>query len=422
MGANRREFLRGSLAASTLVSMGASTVPTFLSRSAVAASESKGAPHERVLVVVQLLGGNDGLNTVVPFGHDGYTRGRKALRLNSSQIHKIDKEIGLHPGMGGMAKLLEDGRLSVVQGVGYPNPDRSHFRSMEIWESARLEPKDLDTGWLGRALDAAPSKPGQDVKGLHVGTRAFPLALKSKKTEVPTVASLDQYRLQLTGSAADKRTERAALDTIARLDRGANDPLLGFLRRSTLSAYESSKRLEQITQPTGADKSSKYPNFGLARRLELVAQIIKAGFGTRIFYTALDGFDTHANQLGGHAALLTELSDSIAAFHKDLAEAGQSDRVALLTFSEFGRRVAENASQGTDHGAAAPVFVAGPVAKAGLIGAHPSLETLDDGDLIHHTDFRRVYAALLETWLGTPSAPVIGPGFAPLELFKSTKA
>ncbi len=420
MSSNRRDFLRGSLAASTLVSMGASTVPTFLRRSAVAANAPTAKPNDRVLVVVQLLGGNDGLNTVVPFGHDGYMRGRRALRLNAGQIHKIDKEIGLHPGMGGMAKLLEDGKLAVVQGVGYPNPDRSHFRSMEIWESARLDPKALDTGWLGRALDAAPRKPTDDVKGIHVGGRAFPLALTSKKTEVPSVASLEQYRLQLTGSPSDKRTERESLDTMARLDRGMSDPLLGFLRRSTLTAYESSKRLEQITQPD-KEMKSKYPNFGLARRLELVAQIIKAGFGTRIFYTSLDGFDTHANQLGSHAGLLTELSDSIAAFHKDLADAGQSDRVALLTFSEFGRRVSENASQGTDHGAAAPVFIAGPVAKAGLIGAHPSLEKLDDGDLIHHTDFRRVYAALLETWLGTPSAPVIGPGFAPLELFKTAK-
>jgi uncharacterized protein (DUF1501 family) len=168
---------------------------------------------------------------------------------------------------------------------------------------------------------------------------------------------------------------------------------------------------------TAAD--AKYPDYGLARRLALIAQIIKAGFGTRIFYTSLDGFDTHANQLGTHAALLTELADSIAAFHADLSRAGQADRVALLTFSEFGRRVRENASQGTDHGAAAPLFVVGPVRQGGLVGAHPDLEALDDGDLKFHTDFRRVYAAVLESWLGCPSAPVVGAGFPPLELFGS---
>jgi uncharacterized protein (DUF1501 family) len=422
MSANRRDFLRSSLAASTLVSMGAATVPTFVSRSARAAGSSASKPSERVLVVVQLLGGNDGLNTVVPFGLDGYNRARRALRIPEGQVQKITKEIGLHPAMGGISKLIEGGRAAVVQGVGYPNPDRSHFRSMEIWESAVVDPKQIDTGWIGRALDETPSKPGEDVKALNVGARSLPLALRSKRTEVPSLDSLEQYRLQLSGTASDRRAERDALDAIARLDRTGGDPLLGFLRRSTLTAYDSSKRLEQITQPKAGGGGSKYPNFGLARRLELIAQIIKAGFGTRIFYTSLDGFDTHANQLGTHAALLTELSDSVAAFHKDLADAGQSDRVALLSFSEFGRRVAENASQGTDHGTAAPVFIIGPVAKAGLVGEHPSFESLDDGDLKHHTDFRRVYASLLTNWLGCPSEPVVGTGFPPLALFKNVGA
>src|SRR5439155_23802286 len=185
-------------------------------------------------------------------------------------------------------------------------------------------------------------------------------------------------------------------------------------------AYDSSRRLEALVKPSTG--GSKYPAFGLARRLELIAQIIKAGFGTRIYYTSLDGFDTHANQLAAHAALLTELSDSLAAFHADLAAAGQADRVAVLTFSEFGRRVAENASQGTDHGAAAPLFVVGPVAKPGLVGEHPSFDDLDDGDLKHHTDFRRVYAALLDAWLGLPAAPIVGPEYAPMDLFAARKA
>jgi uncharacterized protein (DUF1501 family) len=410
---SRRTFLKSTLAASTLVSMGARTIPGFLGQSALAAAEK---PGDRVLVVVQLLGGNDGLNTVVPHGLDGYVRNRRALRLPAGQIHKITGEIGLHPSMGQMAKLVEGGKLAVVQGVGYPNPDRSHFRSMEIWETARVETGALETGWLGRAVDASPAKVGEDARALHVGSRSLPLALKAKRTEVPSVASLEQYRLQLTGDASARQAERDALDQVARLDRGSDDPLLGFLRRSTLTAYDSSKRLEQLVPSKG---ESKYPAYGLAKRLEMVAQIIKAGFGTRIYYTSLDGFDTHANQLGTHAALLNELSDSIAAFHADLAAAGHADRVALLSFSEFGRRVRENASLGTDHGAAAPVLLVGPVAKAGLVGDHPSLEMLDDGDLKHHTDFRRVYAELLEGWLGCPSEPVLGTGFKPLGLLRS---
>ncbi|HEY2157625.1 MAG TPA: DUF1501 domain-containing protein [Isosphaeraceae bacterium] len=413
MPANRRDFLRSSLAASTLVSMGASTVPGFLTSSARAANDSKS--NDRVLVVVQLVGGNDGLNTVVPHKLDGYAKARRALRLPSGQIHKLSDEIGLHPSMGEMARLVEAGKAAVVQGVGYPNPDRSHFRSMEIWETARLEYGALETGWLGRALDARPAEVGGDIPGLHVGTRSLPLAFKAKKTEVPSLTTLEQYRLQLGGDVASKREVRDALERVARLDRPAADPLLGFVRRSTLAAYDSSKKLEALDKDTGS--KTTYPNFNLARRLELIARIIKAGFGTRIYYTSIDGFDTHANQLAAHAALLNEISDSIAAFHKDLTDAGQADRVSVLTFSEFGRRVAENASGGTDHGAAAPLFVVGPVKKAGLIGAHPKLDDLDDGDLKHHTDFRRVYASLLDDWLGVPSSPVVGEGFTPLDLF-----
>ena len=360
-----------------------------------------------------------GSNTVVPHKLDGYAKGRRALRLPSGQIHRLTDEIGLHPSMGQMAGLVESGHASILQGVGYPNPDRSHFRSMEIWETARLEFGALETGWLGRSLDANPSAVGADLPGLHVGSRSLPLALKAKKTEIPSLTTLEQYRLQLGGDVAAKREVRDALERVARLDRPSADPLLGFVRRSTLAAYDSSKKLEGLD---GQDKKSTYPNYGLARRLELIGRIFKAGFGTRIYYTSLDGFDTHANQLGAHAALLNELSDSVAAFHKDLADAGQADRVAVLTFSEFGRRVAENASAGTDHGAAAPVFVVGPVARAGLVGAHPKLDDLDDGDLKHHTDFRRVYASLLETWLGCPAAPIVGEGFAPIDLFKAARA
>jgi uncharacterized protein (DUF1501 family) len=413
---SRRRFLQTSLASSTLVAMGATTVPEFLGRSARAAAGA-GKPNERILVVVQLLGGNDGLNTVVPHGIDGYNRGRRTLRIGSSQVHKVTAEIGLHPAMGGLSKLLEKGRLNVVQGVGYPNPDRSHFRSMEIWETARLEydARALETGWLGRALDQRGRKPGDDPPAMHVGGRSLPQALRSLHTEVPALESLESYKLKLTGPDPERKAERSALNEVAAAARKADDPLLGFIRQTTLSAYESSSRLEQVAPKAG---DPKYPNFGLARRLELVAQMIKAGFGTRIFYTSLDGFDTHANQLGTHAALLTELSDSIAAFHDDLAATGQADRVVLLTFSEFGRRVEENASLGTDHGAAAPVFLVGPVAKPGLVGAHPSFDDLDDGDLKYHTDFRRIYASMLADWLDCPPQSVVGAGFPPLPLLR----
>jgi uncharacterized protein (DUF1501 family) len=288
---------------------------------------------------------------------------------------------------------------------------------MEIWEAGRLEndSKALETGWLGRAIDQKGRKPGEDPLAMHVGGRSLPQALRSLRSEVPALESLESFKLQLTGSEPEKKAERTALSAMAAAERRADDPLLGFVRQTTLSAYESSSRLEQVASKPGG---TKYPNFGLARRLELVARMIKAEFGTRIFYTSFDGFDTHANQLATHAALLTELSDSLGAFHDDLAAAGQADRVAVLAFSEFGRRVQENASLGTDHGAAAPVFVVGPVARAGLVGIHPNFDDLDDGDLKHHTDFRRVYASLLADWLDCPPQSVVGDKFPPLALFR----
>ena len=226
----RRDFLKSTLAASGLVTFGAPTIPGFLGRSARAAARAEKA-NDRVLVVIQLLGGNDGLNTVVPHGLDGYANARRALRLPTSRLHKLTKEIGLHPSLGGLAKLVDQGRASVVQGVGYPNPDRSHFRSMEIWESARMEPGAVETGWVGRALDAMPARPGGDVPAMHVGGRGLPIALRARRGEVPTIESLDDYRLHLEGDAAGRREARDTIDGLARLDRG-DDPLLGFLRRS----------------------------------------------------------------------------------------------------------------------------------------------------------------------------------------------
>jgi uncharacterized protein (DUF1501 family) len=415
---SRRSFLRHSAAASTLISTGTLTVPSFLAQSARAA-DNRSSSTDRVLVVVQLLGGNDGLNTVIPHNHDGYLRGRRALRLPSAQVLKVTDDIGLHPGMGQAAKLLENGRLSIIQGVGYPNPDRSHFRSMEIWETARPGTVDLDTGWLGRVLDAHPAPAGADLPALNVGNRRS-LALEAESVETPALESLDQYRLRLTGDAAERQARRDKLSALAATHTRTSspDPLLGFVRRTTLAALDSSLRLEQVAETAKTD-SGTYPRTGLGRRLELLAHLIKAGFGTRIYYTSLDGFDTHANQLAAHAGLLTEWSDAVAAFHADLENAGQADRAAVLTFSEFGRRVSENASAGTDHGAAAPVFVSGPVAHPGLIGDHPSFATLDDGDLTFHTDFRRVYATLLESWLNIPAPPILGTGFEPLDLFAS---
>jgi uncharacterized protein (DUF1501 family) len=369
----------------------------------------------RILVVVQLNGGNDGINAVVPFADEGYTKYRKELRLPSNRLFKIDKHVGLHPAMGDAAKLLESGSLAVVQGVGYPNPNRSHFKSMAIWHSANVNlPKedieDAQTkatfGWIGQALDE-DSKPADGSAGaLFVGSGALPAALRSRRSVASAITRPEDSILALKGGA------RAVP-----MSQGRGDDLAAFVRRSTLDAYATSERMADVLR--AEDKSSSYPSTGLAGQLRIIARLIKGGVGTRFFYTAQDGYDTHSVQLQYHALLLGELSGALKAFLDDLAAARLADRVVVLCFSEFGRRVQENGSQGSDHGTAGPVFLAGPGVRAGLVGEAPKLLDLQEGDLKMTVDFRQVYASVLKDWLGLPSNPVLGGVFIKLPLFRS---
>lgn len=407
MNTSRRRFLQATFGSTALVSVGL-TVPRFVARTAWAAARGP-ASGEKVLVVVQLSGGNDGLNTVVPYADDVYAAARKSLRITPQAVLAIDDYVGLHPRMGAFSELLENGRLAIVQGIGYPNPNRSHFRSMDIWHSAQPKIEQPRDGWLGRSLDTLPGAQG-DIKGLHLGSEELPLALASRRSSVPSMASVAGFRLRGEGGAVPLE----ALRELADVDRAEAAGPLDFIRQTTLAAYSSSKRLEEAT--AGDEPASGYPRqYGLARKLEQVAQLIDAGLPTRVYYVSLGGFDTHSTQGAAHANLLAELADSVRAFLNDMAQRGHGERVLVMSFSEFGRRVAENASQGTDHGAAAPLFLAGPV-KPGLVGQHPSLTDLDDGDPKFHTDFRRVYATVLDRWLGCPSRDVLGDTFEPLDV------
>jgi uncharacterized protein (DUF1501 family) len=281
---------------------------------------------------------------------------------------------------------------------------------MDIWHSAQPEVARPQDGWLGRSIARMDRAQGGDVPALHLGPQELPLALLSHERPVPSVESLENFRLRTSGGALPA----AALSQLATSPRPDN-PLLAFVQRSTLAAYASSQQVQDAL----ADERSaaSYPGFGLARKLQSIAHLIDAGLSTRIYYVSLDGFDTHANQGQAHAGLLNELSSSLAAFVEDLAQRGHLDRVLVITFSEFGRRLKENASQGTDHGAAAPLFVLGSAIQPGPLGKHPSLTELDgEGDLKHHTDFRRVYATLLDRWLGCPSRDVLGGDFELLPL------
>jgi uncharacterized protein (DUF1501 family) len=399
----RRQFLTRTLQASSLVALGPA-VPQFVARTAQAAAPGK----DNILVVLELTGGNDGLNTVIPYADDLYHKARPTLRQTKDVVVRLNDHVGLNSSMQGLRPLWEAGQLAVVQGVGYPNPDRSHFEAMDIWQSA--DPKRLaKTGWLGRgAVEFKASTGG--VPLMHIGPSKLPLALTgSSGGGAVTVNDRNSFRLEITGGAAAQQDARRRLLKDLSAPTGKTDDLTSFVRRRQAQTLTAVETLRELLEGPKA-----IPRFGsgLSAKLQLVAGLVAKGFGTRVFYVSLEGFDTHADQAPTHAKLLAELADSVAAFFRALKETGNDRRVRLMTFSEFGRRVYENGSRGTDHGAASCLFVAGPSVNGGVVGGHPGLKDLDVGDLKFHTDFRRLYATMLDGWLGCDSKAVLGDTWA----------
>lgn len=392
----RRRFLADALRGSSLVALGCA-VPDFLARTAQAAAPGK----DNILVVLEMGGGNDGINTVVPYADDLYHKVRPTLRQTREAVIRLDDHVGLHPALSALRPMWDAGQVAVVQGVGYPNPDRSHFEAMDIWHSA--DPKRLTkTGWLGRG--AAGFDGGGGVPLLHVGTGNMPLALAGPAGGTAiTVNDRNSFRLTITGGKPSEQSARRRL--LADLSAPTpGDDLASFVRRRQVQTLTSVETLRELLDSYDATRYGT----GLAKKLRLVAGLIAKGFGTRVFYVSLDGFDTHADQAPAHARLLTEMGEAFAEFFTSLKDSGNDRRVRLMTFSEFGRRVDENGSRGTDHGAASCLFHVGPSVRGGVVGKHPSLKDLDVGDLKHHTDFRRVYATLLDGWLGCDSKAVLG--------------
>jgi len=414
MSLSRRDFLGRS----TLLGF-SSSLPAFLGQTARATPPAaRAGARETILVVVQLTGGNDGLNTVIPYADPEYRKLRPTIGIAKPDVKKLSDELGLHPAMAGMADLYEKRQLSVIQAVGYPNPSQSHFRSMDIWQAGSTE-EDLSEGWLGRAMKQ------KAMTGFHLaanGNETAPLALAGAPTRVPSLTSLADFQLRTAAAdAADQKRQRQLISAATQATTPTPSPLLNFVRRTAAETYASSERLRELSLKDNS--TVVYPNTSFANRLKLAAQLIDAEVGARIVYLSLDGFDTHAGQGGGtgvHANLLQTLSEGIAAFFRDLSARGQAERVCLMTFSEFGRRARENGSAGTDHGSAAPMFLIGPKVRAGIVGQHPSLTHLDAGNLAFTIDFRRIYAAILTDWLGIDSDPIVGNAFAKWsELFVS---
>lgn len=415
----RRFFLGKSLAFASA----SACVPSFIQASALGMpmpghglSSIPGVDEGRILVVVQLGGGNDGLNTVVPVGHDEYYRARPTIGVSKAETLDLGKgrDVALHPALAGIKSLYDEGLCAVVQGTGYPNPNRSHFQSMDIWHTA--DTSGTGAGWIGRYLDAQCCGEGKGESGQpEAGTgqpaiaigRTAPLAMDGGRIKPVAFESADLFRwtgAEIHGSLGKPYEE---LTMRGSSEETAEHPMADFLMKTALDAQVSS---DLIRRAVSQSPMTPFPGTELGRQLQMVSSMIRAGLGTRVYYVSMGGFDTHAGQgsaNGAHANLLRQMGDALRAFYTDLKRHESDGRVLTMCFSEFGRRVGQNASGGTDHGTAAPMFLLGPMVRRGVIGEHPSLRDLDSGDLRHTIDFRSVYAGILEQWLSADSEAIL---------------
>jgi uncharacterized protein (DUF1501 family) len=417
---SRRQLLTRALKGSTLLAL-SPMVPQFLINTALAADPGR----DHILVVIEMTGGNDGLNTVIPYTDDLYHKARPTLAFTKDQVVRLNDEVGLHPSMRSFETLLKRGELAVVQGVGYPNPDRSHFESMDKWQSADPRGK-TPSGWLGRALGNLEAAREGGVPAMYIGRDRLPVALQGATGGAVSVNERQPFRVEFGGGSAERvQARRALLQDLAKTEADPNNELLDFVARREVQTLTAADRLQDALASSRGDNvafdRSGRPIFNsLAGKLQLVAELIRRGFGTRVFYVNIDGFDTHSSQAPMQAGLLAQVADGITQLFEGLKAGGHDQRVRVMTFSEFGRRVQENGSKGTDHGAASCLFVAGPGLSTNVVGAHPSLKDLDAGDLKYHTDFRRVYATLLDHWLGIESQTVLNGKFEHLAGLKKT--
>ena len=399
---SRRNFLKQSLLGAT----GSLLVPTFLK-----AFENPNAfmeTHDKILVVVQLSGGNDGLNTIVPYRNDLYYQHRPSLAIAAGKVLKVSDELGFHPALAPLQGLYDRGYLGVFNNVGYPNPDRSHFRSMDIWQTASPE-RYLQTGWIGRYLDA-------NCPGCSVADQADQaielddtLSLALKGDTIKGLAMKDPRKLY--NAVHHSFIHEVAQNNTA---AGVNDPSLHYLYKTLAETVSSA---DFLYQKAGAPSSGPdYPQSDFSKKLKTVAQLIHARVPTRVYYVSMAGFDTHVNQQAQHQRLLQLYSEGITAFVEDLEKSDRMKDVLIMTFSEFGRRVAQNASGGTDHGTANNLFVLTKHLKQkGFLNNTPDLLKLDNGDLIHQLDFRSVYATILDRWLEVEPKKILSDAYPTLD-------
>ena len=372
--------------------------------------------HNRSLVVIQLSGGNDYLNTLVPYNEGLYYDYRPAVSIEPEQVLKLDDQYGFRPGMEPVKRLWDEGKVAIVNGIGYPNPNRSHFRSMDIWHTAL--PEDIgNEGWLGRAIRELDPKGDNVLTGVNFG-RGLPRALGCRGVPVASVGNLETYGL--FPDMEDEALRKFALETFAKMYGGARggDAVMDFLGQTGTDALKGADILR--TAPAVYSSGVEYAADPMGQSLKSVAQVLFADLGTRIFYTQHGSFDTHSGELKTHAQLWDEVAGGIGDFMDDLKEHGREDDVAILVFSEFGRRIKDNGS-GTDHGSGGIAFVIGGSVDGGMYGEYPSMKEEDqlDGDLHFNNDFRSTYSTILEDWMGLEAAPIVNGRFESFDLIKN---
>ena len=398
----RSNFLLGTLSGLAVV---ANTEHVFARALADTPLPSLPGGDDRCLVLVNLQGGNDGLNCVVPHGDPQYYQVRPTIGIAQSDVLSINERIGLNPSMRSFKSMYDRGMVAIVQGVGYPDPDHSHFRSTEIWQTAAPDRYE-HTGWLGRYLDDAGLPKNNLFNGVAIA-QVLPEVLVAARTDVPTIAQINGYGL-LSDRQKDSRSIYSMLVEDDRLP--FTSPYLAHVAQIEDHAQKGSEELPQLIK--GYEAAGSYPATPIGRSLSLAAQIIGSKAGTRVLYVQHGSFDTHIGQKAVQDRLLGEFSDAVKAFYDDLAAHGNDKRVLTMTFSEFGRRIEENASRGTDHGEASPLFLIGGGVKGGIYGTYPDLSNTNIGNLRFDTDFRSVYATVLERWLGRPSERILQGKFA----------
>jgi uncharacterized protein (DUF1501 family) len=418
---SRRIFIQDGF---KIVSLGLA-LPHILTRAAQAAGVEAG--HEpsvlhtpdqaannpfagRTLIVVQMAGGNDGLNTVIPFNDGVYRQNRRNTGIPEEQVLKLDDRFGLHPSMAGMKSFWDQGKMAVVHGVGYPNPTFSHFKAMDIWQTANPDGK-ASEGWLAKLVKGTVDRRGHPFAGFASGG-TLPPALMSPDYAVPAVSNVGNFRLLPDPRyAADSTARQEALVKLYQSYPGGAPfaQVLQSTQDGTLSSIDLLQKAHAAYQP-----AVEYPRDGFGSGLKLLAETITGNLGVKVGYITIGGFDTHSNQVNQHARLLQSLSDGLEAFWNDLTAHGKADSVMIMTWSEFGRRVSENGSNGTDHGTAGHQFIIGNGIRGGHWGDPVDLNNLDRGNLTYTTDFRSVYATVMDGWLGAPAESLLGARFPTL--------